>query len=127
MCSSGPCERRFNLRQEERFNKGARAIIHSNCLLPVLSDGGLKFLVTSFECFGVCRFTAAAIAVHPARKISSAETVVRLRRQMRMTRSRVGTHMIEHLADGLADHMQFAAYTLALSNIVLDLLDQIDR
>jgi hypothetical protein len=28
---------------------------------------GLKFLVTSFECFGVCRFTAAAIAVHPAK------------------------------------------------------------
>jgi hypothetical protein len=42
---------RFNLRRKERFNKGARAIIHSNCLLPVLSDGGLKFLVTSFECF----------------------------------------------------------------------------
>jgi hypothetical protein len=28
---------------------------------------------------------------------------------MRMTRSRAGTHMIEHLADGLADHMQSAA------------------
>jgi hypothetical protein len=70
MCSSGPCERRFNLRRKERFNKGARAIIHSNCLLPVLSDGGLKFLVTSFECFGGCRFNAAAIAAHPARKIS---------------------------------------------------------
>jgi hypothetical protein len=27
---------------------------------------------------------------------------------MRMTRSRAGTYMIEHLADGLADHMQFA-------------------
>jgi hypothetical protein len=76
MCSCGPCERRFNLRREERFNKGARAIIHSNCLLPVLSDGGLKFLVTTFECFGVCLFTAAAIAVHP-RKIASAETAVR--------------------------------------------------
>ena len=61
---------RFNLRRKERFNKGARAIIHSNCLLPVLSDGGLKFLVTSFECFGGCRFNAAAIAAHPARKIS---------------------------------------------------------
>jgi hypothetical protein len=51
---------RFNLRRKERFNKGARAIIHSNCLLPVLSDGGSKFLVTSFECFGACRFTVAA-------------------------------------------------------------------
>jgi hypothetical protein len=61
MCSSGPCERQFNLRREERFDKSARAIIHSNCLLPVLSDGGLKFLVTSFECFGVCRFTVAAM------------------------------------------------------------------
>jgi hypothetical protein len=50
MCSSGPCERRFDLRQTGRFNKSARAIIHSNCLLPVLSGGGLKFLVTSFEC-----------------------------------------------------------------------------
>jgi hypothetical protein len=26
---------------------------------------GVKFLVTSFECFGGCRFTAAAIAVPP--------------------------------------------------------------
>jgi hypothetical protein len=34
---------------------------------------GLKLLVTSFECFGVCRFTAAAIAAHPTGKISSAE------------------------------------------------------
>ena len=50
MCSSGPCERRFDLRQTGRFNKSARAIIHSNCLLPVLSGGDLKFLVTSFEC-----------------------------------------------------------------------------
>jgi hypothetical protein len=62
----------FNLRLKETFNKGARAIIHSNCLLPVLSDGGLKFLVTSFERFGVCRFTATAIAVRPTKKISSA-------------------------------------------------------
>ena len=52
---------KFNLRRKERFNKGARAIIHSNCLLPVLSDGGLKFLVTSFECFSACRFTVAAM------------------------------------------------------------------
>jgi hypothetical protein len=70
---------RSHLRREERFNKGARVIIHSNCLLPVLSDGGLKFLVTSFECFGVCRFTAAANAVHTARKISSAKTASNLR------------------------------------------------
>ena len=28
---------------------------------------------------------------------------------MWMTRSGAGTHMIEHPADGLADHMQFAA------------------
>ena len=70
---------RFNLRRKERFNKGARAIIHSNCLLPVLSDGGVKFLVTSFECFGVCSFTAAEIAVHTARTISSAETATNLR------------------------------------------------
>jgi len=28
---------------------------------------------------------------------------------MRMTRNRAGTHMIEHLVDGLADHMRFAA------------------
>jgi hypothetical protein len=55
MCSSGPCERRINLRRKERFSKSARAIIQSNCLLPALSDGGLKLLVTSFECFGVCR------------------------------------------------------------------------
>jgi hypothetical protein len=79
MCSSGPCERRINLRRKERFSKSARAIIQSNCLLPALSDGGLKLLVTSFECFGVCRFTVAAIAVHPARKISSAETAANSR------------------------------------------------
>jgi hypothetical protein len=76
MCSSGPCERRFNLRRKERFNKGARAIIHSNCLLPVLSDGGLKFLVTSFECFGV-RLLLQRRLLCPRRKISSAETAVR--------------------------------------------------
>jgi hypothetical protein len=34
MCSSGPCERRFNLRQTAKFNKSARGIIHSSCLLP---------------------------------------------------------------------------------------------
>ena len=34
---------------------------------------GLKFLVTSFECFGVCRIAAAAITVHTARKIASAK------------------------------------------------------
>jgi len=28
---------------------------------------------------------------------------------MRMTRNRASTHMIEHLVDGLADHMRFAA------------------
>ena len=76
---SGPCKTSCDLRRKERFNKGTRAIIHSKCLLPVLSDGGLKFLVTPFECFGVCRFTAAAIAVHPASKISSAETAVSVR------------------------------------------------
>ena len=67
---------RFNLRRKERFNKGARAIIHSNCLLPVLSDGGLKFLVTSFECFGVCLLLQQRLLC-PPRKISSAETAVR--------------------------------------------------
>jgi hypothetical protein len=40
---------------------------------------GLKLLVTSFECFGGCRFTAAANAVHSARKISSAETAANSR------------------------------------------------
>ena len=70
---------KFNLRRKVRFDKSARVIIHSNCLLPVLSDGGLKFLVTSFECFGVRRFTAAANAVHTARKISSAKTASNLR------------------------------------------------
>jgi hypothetical protein len=39
----------------------------------MLSGSGLKFLVTSFECFAVCRFTAAVNAEHTARKISSAE------------------------------------------------------
>ena len=39
----------------------------------------LKLLVTSFECFGACRFTARAIAKHTARKISSAKTAANLR------------------------------------------------
>jgi hypothetical protein len=30
-----------------------------------------------------------------------------------MTRNRAGTHMIEHLVDGLADHMQFVAASRA--------------
>jgi hypothetical protein len=51
MCSSGPCERRFNLRRKERFNKGARAIIHSNCLLPVLSDGWIEIPCYLFRMF----------------------------------------------------------------------------
>src|SRR6267142_778688 len=57
----GPCKTNCDLRRKERFNKGARAIIHRYCLLPVLSGGGLNCLVTSFESFGVCRFTAATI------------------------------------------------------------------
>ena len=32
---------------------------------------------------------------------------------MRMTRDRTGTDMIEHLVDGLADHMRFAAASRA--------------
>ena len=32
---------------------------------------------------------------------------------MRMTRNRAGTHMIEHLVDGLADHMRFATASCA--------------
>jgi hypothetical protein len=79
----------------------------------VLSDGGLKFLVTSFECFGGCRFTAAPIAVHPARKISFAETVTNLRPADADDSKPRGTHMIEHLIDGLADHMRFAAVSRA--------------
>jgi len=51
MCSSGPCERRFNLRLKETFNKGARAIIHSNCLLPVLSDGWIEIPCYLFRMF----------------------------------------------------------------------------
>jgi hypothetical protein len=59
----------------------------------------LKFLVTSFECFGGCRFAAAAIAVHTARKISSAETATNLRPADADDPKLGGTHMIEHLAD----------------------------
>jgi hypothetical protein len=51
MCSSGPCERRVNLRRTERFDKGARAIIHSNCLLPVLSDGWIEIPCYLFRMF----------------------------------------------------------------------------
>ena len=47
----GPCKTNCDLRRKERFNKSPRVIVHSNCLLPVLSGGELKFLVTSFECF----------------------------------------------------------------------------
>jgi len=32
---------------------------------------------------------------------------------MQMTRNRAGTHIIEHLVDGLADHMRFAAASRA--------------
>jgi hypothetical protein len=47
--------------------------------------------------------------MHPARKISSAETAVRLRPADADDSKPGGTHVIEHLADGLAYHMQFAA------------------
>src|ERR1700722_14396461 len=55
---------------------GARAAAANDSVSAAV---GLKFLVTSFECFGVCRFTAAAIAVHTARKISPAKTASNLR------------------------------------------------
>jgi hypothetical protein len=42
---------RSNLRREERFNKGARVIIHSNCLLPVLSDGWIEISCYLFRMF----------------------------------------------------------------------------
>ena len=61
MCSSGPCERQFNLRREERFNKSACAIIHSNCLLPVLSEGSIEIPCYLFRMFCVWRFTVAAM------------------------------------------------------------------
>jgi hypothetical protein len=32
---------------------------------------------------------------------------------MRMTRNRARTHVIEHLVDGLADHMRFATASCA--------------
>jgi hypothetical protein len=32
---------------------------------------------------------------------------------MQMTRNRTGTNVIEHLVDGLADHMRFAAASRA--------------
>jgi hypothetical protein len=74
---------------------------------------GLKFLVTSFECFGVCRFTAAAIAVHPAREISSAETATNLR-PADADDSKPGGHSHDRASvDGLADHMRFAAASRA--------------
>jgi hypothetical protein len=77
-------------------------------LLPALSDGGSKFLVTSFECFGACRFATAANAVHTARKISYAKAASNLRPAY-ADDSKPSGHMIEHLVDGLADHMRFAA------------------
>jgi len=63
MCSSGPCERQFNLLREERFNKGARATIHRDRLLPVLSDGWIEIPCYLFRmlwrmslyCGGDCR------------------------------------------------------------------------
>jgi hypothetical protein len=82
----------------------ARAISTTACCYLRIPMFNLESLVTSFERFGVCRFTAAAaIAVHPARKISSAETAARLR-PADADDSKPGTHMIEHLDDGLADH-----------------------
>jgi hypothetical protein len=74
---------------------------------------GLKFLVASFECFGVCRFTAAAIAVHTARKISPAKTASNLRPADANDSKPGGTHMIEHLVDGLSDHVRFTAASRA--------------
>jgi hypothetical protein len=41
-------------------------------------------------------------------------------RKMRMTRSRACTHMIERLADGLANHMPFAAASRAGVTIVCE-------
>jgi hypothetical protein len=46
-----------------------------------------KFVVTSFECFGVSGFIAAVNAEHKAREISLAETDTHLSPQLRMTRN----------------------------------------
>jgi hypothetical protein len=45
------CKDKFNLRRKARFNKGARAIIHSNRLLPVLSDGWIEIPCYLFRMF----------------------------------------------------------------------------
>jgi hypothetical protein len=41
-----PVNDEFNLRRKDRPDKSARENIHNNCLLPVLSDGSLKVVVT---------------------------------------------------------------------------------
>jgi hypothetical protein len=68
---------------------------------------GLKLLVTSFECFGGCRFTAAANTVHSARKISSAETAANSRPADADDLKPGGQSHDRASLDGLADHMRF--------------------
>jgi hypothetical protein len=57
--------------------------------------------------------TAAAIAVHTARNISSTKTAVNSRPEDADDSNRAGAQMIEYLVDRLADHMRFAAASLA--------------
>ena len=113
MCSSGPCERQFNLGREERFNKSARAIIHRNCLLPVLSEGSHEIPCYLFRMFCVCRLTVAAMLRTRRERFHPRRPPLIQGRQVRMNRNRAGTHMIEHLVDGLADHMRLAAASRA--------------
>jgi hypothetical protein len=57
--------------------------------------------------------TAAAIAVHTARKISSTKTAANSRPEDADDSNPAGTHVIEHLVDGLADPRRFAAASRA--------------
>jgi hypothetical protein len=93
---------KFDLPREERFNKGARVIIHSNRLLPGLSDGRIEipcylfrmFWRTSLYCGGDCFAHGEEDFIGGDRhsfKTADAND------------SKPGTHTIEHLVDALAD------------------------
>jgi hypothetical protein len=102
MYSSGPCERRFNLRRAKRFNKRVARIIHNSCLLPVLSDSRIEnpcYLFRMFWRMSLC--CCDECLAHGERDFIGGDLG-----QTLMTRDRAGTHVIEHLVDGLANPMR---------------------
>jgi hypothetical protein len=105
-----PVNDEFNLRRKDRLDKSASESIHDNCLLPVLFDGSTKI-----PCYPLSNVLAHVVLLQRRMlctrrgRFHSRRRLLIWSRQMQMTQNRTSIYMIEHLVDGLADHMRFVA------------------